>query len=199
MGSKMVLVVCNGNIHRSVIAQICLNREVKRLGLGKKIVCVSAGLQGTFGTSPPKGRNLRDYELEWRLSAPTLRKLQVEVPESQKATPVDEEVIVKATLILAMDRGVLNEYPVAGRAPGLLVQFPKHGYKMRLFRELEGRIEDVPDCWGQNSRRLYEQTIRLIDRIARLRINTLVSLVKLFSSLEEPFEDSYGTKGESVL
>ena len=186
--TKTVLVVCYGNIHRSVIAQICLNRELKKLNLDKEIVCVSRGLQGTCGTSLPTGKNLRDYPREWRAAAPILKKLNINIPKNQQATPLDATIIREATVVLAMDRGVLIDHPTAeGKATSLIKQLSECGYKTRLFRELEGKAEDVPDCGEQSDRKLHERTINLIDRIARQRIHTLISLTKLFGGSEQLF------------
>src|SRR3989338_7334523 len=77
MGSKLILVVCNGNVHRSVVAQLCITRELQRRSIDG-IACVSRGLQGTAGTALPQGRNLRDYPREWSLTKPVLDRLGIE-------------------------------------------------------------------------------------------------------------------------
>ena len=175
MEPKMILVVCNGNIHRSVIAELCLNRELKRTGLENKIECVSRGLQGSCGTPLPTGKNLRDYPKEWSLTKPVLDRLGIKIPESQQSTPVDGSIIRKATVVLALDRGVLID-----QSNSLIKQSPELSYKMRLFRELEGNSEDVLDCCGQDDVSLYEQTIGVLDQIARGRLGVLIGLAKLF-------------------
>ena len=45
MEKKTVLVVCNGNIHRSVIAEICLNQELEVENSGMDIRCISRGIK----------------------------------------------------------------------------------------------------------------------------------------------------------
>jgi protein-tyrosine-phosphatase len=55
MDLKTVLVVCNGNIHRSVIAEFCLNKALEEMNLSKRLIAISRGLQGTLGTALPRG------------------------------------------------------------------------------------------------------------------------------------------------
>ena len=180
---QTVLVVCNGNIHRSVIAEICINQKLKKSGLENSIQCISRGLQGTSGTPLPVGKNLKDYPKEWSLTKPILDRLGIEILESQQSTPVDQCTISRAGLILAMDRGVLLD-----RDNSLVRQFPEHAFRMRLFRELEGVADNVPDCFGSDDPDLYELVICSIHRIAVEGLSTLINLVQLFSSCKDPEE-----------
>ncbi|PIT93859.1 hypothetical protein COU00_02090, partial [Candidatus Falkowbacteria bacterium CG10_big_fil_rev_8_21_14_0_10_43_11] len=100
---KIILAVCSGNIHRSVIAERCINRVLKKNGMDGEFVVVSRGLQTT---SPPVGKNLRDYEAEWLASSPVLQEIGIDISDA-KSTPVDISIVEKASLIIAMDRGVL--------------------------------------------------------------------------------------------
>ena len=174
MRRKIILVVCNGNIHRSVIAEYCLNRGLKKKGLSDKFIVVSRGLQGTLGTKIPQGNNLRDYPLEWTLNSPILSELNIDISK-HCTTQIDVSIVEKASLILAMDCGVLMD-----RTNSLAKQFPKHAYKMRLFRELEGRPIDVLDCFGSSDVALYRQVIELINVISEKYIDVLLIYVQLF-------------------
>ncbi len=173
MDPKVVLVVCNGNIHRSVIAEICINQELKKSGLENNIRCVSRGLQGTAGTPLPTGKNLRDYPKEWSLTKPVLDRLGIEIPESQQSTPVDAIIVRDATLILAMDEGVLRNH-----SNSMLSQFPEHHHKMRSFGELIGNAEDVPDCFGSENPDLHELVNNSIHRIIIEGLDKLISFVQ---------------------
>lgn len=51
---------------------------------------------------------------------------------------------------------------------------------MRLFRELIGEPEDIPDCGGSSNPILHREVIELIDRISRERLDTLLNYVALF-------------------
>lgn len=171
---KIILVACNGNIHRSVIAEHCINQVLKKNRIEKEFVVVSRGLQGTMGTAPPTGKNLKDYPVEWSISYPILQELGIDISDAQ-STPVDSSIVEKALLILAMDRCVLID-----RFNSLIKRFPEHGYKMRLFRELEGKVEDVPDCGGSVDPELHRKVIELIYSVSTERFDTLLSYAKLF-------------------
>lgn len=170
MKPQKILVVCYGNIYRSVIAELCLKRSLKEQYRDEFIV-VSQGIQGTCGSAPPKGKNLYDYPMEWSCAKPALDEVGLVIPKEQQTTPVDLATVKSASVILAMDRKTLLE---------LVRQFPKYGYKMRLFRELEGKPENVSDCGGSNDRELHRRVITLIYRIANEHTNILLAWVKLF-------------------
>lgn len=174
MEPKIILVVCNGNIHRSVIAEHCLNRSLKERSLNKEFVVVSRGIQGTCGTDIPKGKNIYDYSMEWSCTKPALDEIGIEIPKEQKATPIGLPIVESASVILVMDKGALSERPNS-----LMRQFPQYSYKMRLFRELEGKYEDVPDRFGSNDKNLHREVVMLVDEISNECINILLGWVKI--------------------
>lgn len=176
MDKKLIVMVCNGNIHRSVIAEHCFNRVLELKGLSGKFIIISRGLQGTLGTIIPKGKNLCEYPLEWSLSGPILLELNINI-STHRTTPVDASIIKKASFILAMDRGVLIDRPNS-----LIKQFPQYAYKMRLFRELEGNPIDVPDCFESSDRGLHRQVVELISVMSERYIDVLLLYVQLFTS-----------------
>lgn len=168
---KIILVVCSGNIHRSVIVEHCINRALKERGLDAEFVAVSRGLQTA---SPPVGKNLKDYPVEWSVSSPVLQEIGIDISDA-RSTPVDLSVIEKASLILAMDRDVLIE-----KSNSLIRQFTEHGCKMRLFMELMGSTEDVVDTYGSNDEELHRRVIELIHSVSAERLDALIDYVKLF-------------------
>ncbi|MEK6841399.1 MAG: hypothetical protein AABX45_02290 [Nanoarchaeota archaeon] len=163
--------MCSGNIERSVVAERCINQALKVRGLDKDFVAVSRGLQKA---SPPVGKNLKDYENEWSASSPVLQEIGIDISDV-KSTPVDLSIVEKALLILAMDRGVL-----IGKPNSLAKQFPEHGYKMRLFTELAGNIEDVEDPYGHKDQETHRRVIELIHSVSTERLDALLNYVKLF-------------------
>ncbi|TSC94567.1 MAG: hypothetical protein CEN87_408 [Parcubacteria group bacterium Licking1014_1] len=169
--SKIILIVCSGNIERSVIAERCINRTLKTRGLDSEFVAISRGLQTT---SPPVGKNLRDYEDEWLASCPILQEIGIDISDAV-STPVDLSVAEKASLILVMDEGVLVKKPNS-----LVKQFPAHGYKMRLFMELAGNTENVPDPYGRKNQETHRRVIELIHSVSAERLDALLNYVKLF-------------------
>lgn len=168
---RQILVVCNGNIHRSVVAEYCINQMSRARGLEKEIVVISRGLQGTCETLPPKHRQMCEYEIEWSLTRPILEELGIDI-YGHVSTPVTLADIEQAAVVIAMDRHVLSELPNS-----LMRQFPSHQNKMHLFLELEGRQEDVPDCGGSQDIELHQQVNRLIHSVVNSRVNILLDWV----------------------
>lgn len=142
---------------------------------------LSRGLQGTGNSKRPTFENLRYYNLEWSLSSPVLEKLGIELPASQTVTPIDRTVVERAALILVMDLNVLCGNPKNG-ADSLVRQFPEHGFKMRLYRELVGSVEGFHDCFGERNPERHREVIEEIHRIAFERLETITKLADLFSA-----------------
>ncbi|OGE83484.1 MAG: hypothetical protein A3B10_03730 [Candidatus Doudnabacteria bacterium RIFCSPLOWO2_01_FULL_44_21] len=182
MGSKLILVVCNGNVHRSVVAQLCITRELQRRSIDG-IACVSRGLQGTAGTALPQGRNLRDYPREWSLTKPVLDRLGIEIPVTQQSMPVDRAVVEQARVIFAMDSGVLLQ-----RSNSLVNQFSDQRHKMRLLGELTRRHQDIPDCFGSDSADLHEVVNHSIHRIIEKGFDELLHWVSCDTKQESSLD-----------
>lgn len=174
---KMILTVCKGNIHRSVIAALCIEKALKRLCIESEYEIISRGLQGSAGTDMPRFPNLISYPNEWSLTKPILEEIGIEIPAGQIATPITKEIISKSSLILAMDRAVLRVLPYS-----LINQFPNFGFKMRLFQELAGDTDDIADCAGETDIRIYRNVILSIDSIAQDRIMHILKLSEIFSA-----------------
>jgi len=168
---KSILFVCNGNIHRSVIAAICAQSIIQRHNLSNRYESFSRGLQGSYGTNPPRHPNLRDYTGEWALTSPALKEIGVEIPLDQKATPITREIAERASLILAMDRLVLSEKPNS-----LLRQFPDLALKMHLFSEIGSTLEDIPDPAGKKDALLHQQVVLTINSMLQNNLETLLSI-----------------------
>lgn len=174
---KLILTVCKGNIHRSVIAALCIEKVIKGLNLESEYEIVSRGLQGSAGTNLPLFLNIKSYPTESLLMTPSLAEIEIEIPPNQIATPVTEEIVSKASLILAMDQAVLCSLPYS-----LVNQFPNHGFKMRLFQELAGITDDVTDCAGETNAEIYRKVNLTISSISQNHITTILKLVDIFSA-----------------
>ncbi|MFC1613250.1 hypothetical protein ACFL23_02860 [Patescibacteria group bacterium] len=177
---KLVVCVCHGNIHRSVIAEHCFNLVFRQRGLDKELFAISRGIQGTMNTDLPKYANLYNYEKELTYSEPFLKQIGVCIPQKQMARPITATILGQASIVLAMDHKVL-----IAEKNNLVRQFPEYGYKMRLFLELAGSFDDVIDCCGSDDIKLYQQTIMMINTIATKRIDMLRGLIKVFNLLTE--------------
>ena len=174
---RLILVVCHGNIHRSVVAEIYIRKNLRELGLEEKFRVASRGLQGSCQTAMPKFPNLRQYSLEWGNAEPSLRDLEIEIPETQIAIPINEIVAKEASLILAMDQQVLSGFPKYC----LVEQFPELSFKMKLFSEMAGDVADVPDCAGHTTTEVYRQANVAIHSTAKAGIQKMCQLAKILN------------------
>ncbi len=170
---KLILTVCKGNIHRSVIAALCIEKVLKTLYLESEYDVMSRGLQGSAGTDIPRFSNLKFYPTEWSLTEPVLEEIGIEIPLSQIATPVTKGIVSNASLILAMDQMVLLS---------LINQFPNFGFKMRLFQELAGSVDDIIDCAGKTDPEVHRNVILTINSIAQNHIANILKLAEIFST-----------------
>lgn len=169
---KIVLTVCKGNIHRSVIAAACIEKLLRARDIQATITVRSRGLQGSFGIPPPRASNLREYPEEWALTRPGLESLGIEIPVNQKATPITKSDVESATLILAMDSAVMQT---------LLDHFseevPELRSKMILFSELGKTSADVPDPGGKKDPALFEEVVTTIYSTVEENLNELLRRV----------------------
>ncbi len=167
--SKVILFVCNGNIHRSVIAALSTARLLNERGLDGEYEVLSRGLQGTMGTSLPRHRNLREYAHEWAQSGPPLAEIGLDIPKGQQSTPITRQVAELASAIFAMDNLVLSTKPNS-----LANQFPDLRTKMHLFGEIAGTLDDVPDPAGKDDPSLHRDVVHTIDSTLRQHLDTLL-------------------------
>jgi protein-tyrosine-phosphatase len=127
---KLIVFICNGNIHRSVIAAESLRKILKERKVSQKIFVDSYGLQGTKGTDLPKHKHLSEYPKEWEAAKPTLQKLGIDISKHsfQKISP---SIMKKATAVIAMDNKVHST-----AKNSLMNQFPNYAEKIHRFSDL---------------------------------------------------------------
>ena len=141
---KLIVTVCKGNIERSVLATLCIARELAKLPDGNDYVVESRGIQGMPGEPVSAHSNLMLYGEVWPLAAPVLEEFGLEWPRDKLSTPMTFEIATEASVIYAMDRKVLEK---------LYTAFPSLSGKIRLFGELTGNAEDVADPYDANTDR----------------------------------------------
>jgi len=178
----LIVTVCKGNMHRSVVAESCINKVLKERGFSIDYEVISRGIQGTAawkeeGMKPLEGRSLRDYPKEnpgqsWERNMSSFIELGLDISE-HASTPIILEDVERAALILVMDQKVLDS-PEYGTA-SLVRQFPLHRPKMRLFLELEGAEEGIEDCGPDAEEAQYRSANEHIHRIVCERIETLLN------------------------
>jgi len=154
---KVVLFVCKGNIHRSVVAEICLRQELEKLGLGEQYEVMSRGIQGCCGTVKPIHANLMCYEKEWSLTRPILEKLGIRQTDISKHTAkqVTKSDIQNADIVYAMELAVLGKSE-SKLSNSLLVQFPQYSSRMHFFGDIEGNGHELADCAGIESQEVHD-------------------------------------------
>ena len=177
---RMILVVCNGNMHRSVIAEECIKNALNKNGLTEEYFVLSRGLQGTGGTKPPKYPNLRNYPLEWSLTEPILDELDITIPTDKVSTPIDEKIVTESSLIIAMENGVLFT-----KENSLVRQFPKMRFKMKLFTELEDKADDIVDLYSQKDPAIVRREVMRIDSIVKTHLRQLLAWADSLTPPEE--------------
>lgn len=107
-----------------------------------------------------------------------MEEIGIEIPSCQKAMLIDEQIVKQASLILAMDQEVLSEkLTPQGEPMSLVMQFPDHVSKMRLFMELVGGKENVRDCWGVDDADFHRKVVMSINEVARAGIRNMIRLV----------------------
>jgi len=165
---KLVVFVCNGNIHRSAVAEAYLKQVIKERELDNQLEVISRGLQGSAGTSPPRHSGPTEYPLEWSIQKPILKELGIDISE-HVSRPIDHKIIEEASLIFAMDSKVLSGLPNS-----LLKQFPDHDRKIMLFGGLGGKGVDVPDCGGSDDSKLHRRVDEVIIQVINEEIEALM-------------------------
>lgn len=153
---RLIVFICNGNIHRSVIAAESLRKILKDNKIKAKFSVSSYGLQGTKGTDLPKHKHLSEYPKEWKAAKPTLQNFGINISKHsfQKITPI---VMKKASVVIAMDDKVYS------RAKNSLAkQFPKYKSKIHRFSELTENNKVVKDPAGSGSEKLHKEIIENI-------------------------------------
>lgn len=165
---QLIVFVCNGNIHRSVIAAEYLSNIIRDLKVSAQYHVESYGLQGTMGTQPPLHKKLAEYPKEWSAAEPILHKFGIHIDHHsyQKITPA---VVKKAAVIFAMD---IKTYSTAPNS--LTKQFPNAIHKIRNFSELTLGHTDIVDPVKNGSKRLHENIIRTICSTLQKNVKTIL-------------------------
>ncbi|MDP3779487.1 MAG: hypothetical protein Q8R30_05600 [bacterium] len=151
--NKLIVFICNGNIHRSVIVAESLRKILKEHKISRKFSVTSYGLQGTKGTDLPKHKHLSEYSKEWKAAKPTLQKFDIDISKHsfQKITPT---VMKKASVVIAMDDKVYS------RAENSLTkQFPNYKGKIHRFSELTIHHRSIKDPAGSGNEKLHKKII----------------------------------------
>ncbi|MFH0969239.1 MAG: hypothetical protein V1804_01900 [Patescibacteria group bacterium] len=173
---RLIVFVCGGNIHRSVVAEQYLKQLIKGTVYEKVSEIISRGIQGSAGTQSPKHQNITEYAMEWSITKPILENLGVEVSGfyNHQAKPITKDVMEKAWVVFPMDRKTFND-----SSASVLGQFPEYSNKVKLFTEISDDKADIPDCFDSSDEELYYVANKRIIQIAE----------EVFSMLKEKYEE----------
>jgi len=151
-----IIFVCNGNIHRSVIAAESLRKILRDNKVNSKLSVSSYGIQGTKGTDLPKHKHLSEYPKEWKVAKQILQNFDIDIGKHsfQKIT---SSAMKKASIVIAMDNKVYSE-----AKNSLVKQFPEYKDKIHCFSELTKNNEVIKDPAGSSSKKLHKEIIENI-------------------------------------
>ena len=169
---KLIIFVCNGNIHRSVIAAESLKKMLKERGIGKEFSVDSYGLQGTMGTEIPKHKRLSEYPKEWKAAKPTLRQLDIDISQ-YTFQKVSAGIIKRANVVIAMDG---RTYSRASNS--LMKQFPDQAHKIHCFSELTLHNKSIKDPAGSGNKKVHQQIITNIYSTVNRKVGSILNWVR---------------------
>ena len=169
---KLIIFVCNGNIHRSVIAAESLRKILKERKISSEFSVASYGLQGTRGTALPKHKRLSEYPKEWKAARPTLQKLNIDISKHvfQK---ISAGIMKKTSVVIAMDKKVQS-----GAKNSLTKQFPNQAYKIHHFSELTPRHKTIKDPAGSGDKKLHREIIESIHSALNKKFEDILGWAK---------------------
>jgi protein-tyrosine-phosphatase len=164
--AKLILTVCKGNIERSVLAALCIERELAKLPDSETFAVESRGIHGMAGEPLSQYPNLMLYEDVWPLAVPAFAKYGIKWPRDKRSTPMTREAAIEASVIYAMDRKVLEK---------LHAVFPALTHKIKLFGELTGNAVDVGDPYDMNTPEGHLSVVSFIDSTVRKHIRDVLT------------------------
>lgn len=152
--ARMILFICFGNVHRSLLAEHSANEEFTKNCFNREYYAISRGIQGALGYQKPKHSSLPEYTEQWSLTQPILNDLGIDTSffSLHKSTPVTLEDIEQAFVIIAMSS---KEYRI------LLEYFSDHRQKIHLFSTLfdSQDIQDLAESVVEDDHYTVNSTI----------------------------------------
>jgi len=174
---KLILVVCWGNIFRSPIAEILINRELDNRKLGDEYYCLSRGIQGSADVPSPQHSNLQNYvEFYSKVYAKLSELCIMEELCKHQSRPVTQNIIQSAYIIVAMGQDCIygeNTLEKPENA-GLISQFSGISEKIVLLSIDDPHTEESTSEPSQLIEIIFFKVQRLIqklDSLSTLSIN----------------------------
>lgn len=165
--SHLVIFVCKGNIHRSVVAEFAARQLLAEHGY-HDIHVESRGLQW-YMDGPPLHKNLMDYPEAWENSRATLEKYEIDLSH-HVAKVLSSQDMKQADIVIVMDQELLRF---------TCMKFPEYKNKIRLFSNLIEREEDIRDLGEHATSGDYQSAIVNILTMLQQGIPRLISWLKV--------------------
>lgn len=165
--SHLVIFVCKGNIHRSVVAEFAARQLLAKYGY-HDIQVESRGLQW-YTEGAPTHKNLMGYKKAWENSRATLEKYEIDLSH-HVAKALSSQDMKQADIVIVMDRELLRF---------TCMKFPEYKNKIRLFSNLIEREEDIRDLGEHAIAESYHDAIVEIVTVLRQGIPQLISWLKV--------------------
>ncbi len=174
---KNVLFVCQGNIMRSVIAELLFEKMLAEKNLSEEYTVISRGMQGTPALSVlPVHNNIKYYNEAnganvWEQSLPSLKKLGIdEKIQENKSTAVTAKDMEQADLVVALSKDVMEDPEW-----GLKSQFSMSSNKIILFTEIVGSDEGISDAYASKEEgNKYEKRVYAIADVMKQGFHNLL-------------------------
>ncbi|MBI5644796.1 low molecular weight phosphatase family protein [Candidatus Kaiserbacteria bacterium] len=124
---KNVLIVCWGNIYRSVVAEELLRKVLIDRNMQDRYRIESRGIQGAMGVPPAEHANLRGYPETYAQTRKILEAYSISISEHKVSTPISREDAERADVILVLGEEALNKLQAEWQEAPAITQ------KMRLL------------------------------------------------------------------
>ena len=169
---KKIIFVCNGNIHRSVIAAECLRTIFKKQNIDSEYFVDSYGIQGTMGTELPEKKQLLDYAGEWNAAKRILQVLDIDI-SNHFSQVISKSVVEGADVIIAMDKNVFEK-----AKNSLIKQFPEYKYKMCCFCNFTIHNKMIEDPSGNYDVKIHKRIIKNIYETLNNRFEDILNCAR---------------------
>jgi protein-tyrosine-phosphatase len=166
--AKLILMVCRGNISRSPVAAIILQRKLAEHGLDGGYSVASRGTQGVApdDLEPVKFPNITYYGDFYENSKSWLHEHSIDL-SSHTSRPIDHDIVRKASVIFAMDRKTIQ---------ALAMLFPEEVHKTHLLAEIIAEHEEVIDPEEVPERVKVEQILSSMESMITTGLPTLLAI-----------------------
>lgn len=165
--SGLIIFVCKGNIHRSVVAEHLARKLLRERGY-EDVSVESRGLQW-YISGPPAHKNLMGYGETWKKARESIEEHGIDMSEHE-ARALSLKDMEEAAAVVVMDQELLTSHRMSVHR-----LFPEHRQKAHLFGELVGEQQDVDDRGEHASQDAYRAAVEQIEHVLTEGLDRLLS------------------------